>query len=540
MKYLSKISLSRLVFSLIFSIALFYMSKIAFFGEVYKNNYIDIILRSQFKILILIVPIVYFLALLLEKYYKGKYSELITPNKNCNKRLFCLIAFIFLLIIYMVYYLSFYPGGVYIDTWTSYRMLTGQDVFTNQQPVFYTFLLNIVKCFSPNLEIGFAVYTFLQVIFMVSCITYFIYWLLKKNVNPLIVTLITVFFAGFKLYPIYSVSVWKDTPFSLSVFLYAISLIDLIVDFKNRDFKISNIVKFNIFALLSMLLRNNGVYIATLSLFAFIFTLIPSLIKKEKIIHIKVFIITSVITLIVFQVIQCFYSFFGVTMKSLIEESAGIPIQQVARVVITDGNITDDQMEMIEKVLPRELIFKDYYALIVDAIKWDDNFNLEYLEEHKLEYLKLWFELFLQNPGEYVRAYLLQTSGFWSFYVRGEEGYASPKIWESLYSDLSFIDVDLIAKYTHVSFKDELVPTSYYSGGLFFWITFISMFMTYRLSDKKFLLGYLPALTLWLTVMISTPMGSALRYVFVLVLVLPLNVVYPLIAKNLSEKNNTL
>ena len=35
--------------------------------------------------------------------------------------------------------------------------------------------------------------------------------------------------------------------------------------------------------------------------------------------------------------------------------------------------------------------------------------------------------------------------------------------------------------------------------------------------------------------MISTPMGSALRYVYILVLILPLNIVYPMIASKYEE-----
>ena len=63
------------------------------------------------------------------------------------------------------------------------------------------------------------------------------------------------------------------------------------------------------------------------------------------------------------------------------------------------------------------------------------------------------------------------------------------------------------------------------------------MFITYRIANKKYLLAYLPPMLLWATIMVSVPMGSALRYVYALVLAFPLYLVYPLIAKNLSEKS---
>ncbi len=531
-----KLSISRLFFSIIFSLALFFMSKISFFGMVKKNNYMDIVLLSDFKWLILLVPIIYLLALLIEKYYKKIYSYVIIKEDFKNKKLFCIAVFVILLLIYMVYYLTFFPGGVFIDTWTSFRMLTGKIEFTNQQPVFYTLILSLVKLFPNNYEIGFAILTFLQVIFMISCITYFIYWLLDKHVNPIIVTFIALFFGTFNLYPLYSVSVWKDTLFSLAVFVYAITLINIMIDIKNRNIKICNIIAFNIFSLFTMLLRNNGIYVT----FATFLILLISLVifyfyKKQKVAHMKTFLIVSFLTIVLFELIQLAYSLFGINMKGQIEEKIAIPIQQVARVVVTDGNITDKQMELIEKVLSKEEIKYNYCALIVDPIKFNSQFNAKYIEENKFEYLKLWIELFFQNPNEYIRGYLLQTSGFWTFNVRGKEAYASPTLWETLSEELG--TTDLIAKYSHESFKNDLIPTSYFSGGFFFWIIFSTMFITYRIANKKYLLAYLPPMLLWATIMVSVPMGSALRYVYALVLAFPLYLVYPLIAKNLSEKS---
>ena len=199
----------------------------------------DLVFFSEFKILIILIPIIYLLATLLEKHYINIYNYIICEKEFEKKKLFCIVAFIFLLIVYLTYFLTFYPGGVYIDTWTALQMLTGKEDFTNQQPVLYTLMLNIVKVFIPNLVTGFGIFTFIQIIFMISCFTYFIHWLLSKKVNLLIVTFITIFLGIFKLYPLYSISVWKDTPFNLSLFLYTLSLIDLIIDFKNKNIKIS-------------------------------------------------------------------------------------------------------------------------------------------------------------------------------------------------------------------------------------------------------------------------------------------------------------
>ena len=73
-KILSKISFSRLLFSIVFAFSLFYMSKIVFLGYVYYENYMDLVFFSEFKILIILIPIIYLLATLLEKHYINIYN----------------------------------------------------------------------------------------------------------------------------------------------------------------------------------------------------------------------------------------------------------------------------------------------------------------------------------------------------------------------------------------------------------------------------------------------------------------------------------
>ena len=514
------------------------MSKINFLGYVFNENYIDLVFLNEFLILLFLIPVTYLLLFFIEKNYDTIIENMICQKTIKHKKLFCFTAFIFLLIVYLVYYFTFYPGGVYIDSWTALNMLTGENDFTNQQPVLYTLMLSIVKAFLPDLYTGFGIFTLIQVILMVFVFTYFIYWLLIKKVNSILVTLITLFLGFFKLYPLYSVSVWKDTPFSLAIFLYTLTLIDLIIDFKNKEIKIFNIIKFNIFALLVMLLRNNGIYICLGTTFILLLLFIIDIIKKIKIKHFTPFTISSICIIICFFIIQNLYPRFGIDTSSTLVESIGIPLQQVTRVVAVDGNITNEQKELIEKVLPIKNIKKNYRAMLVDPIKWDSKFNNEYLENHLSDYFKLWFELFLQNPDEYFYSYLLQTSGFWTFHVKGSEAFHSAIIWETLNDKLQ--NQNLIAQNSHFSCRENLLKLPYYSGGFFFWITAVSMLLTFRIGKKKYLIAYLPSILLWLTVMISTPMASALRYVYVLVLILPLNFVYPAIIKKMEDERKLL
>lgn len=528
-KILKQISISRLIFSIVFSIALFFMSKIRFYEYVTQNNYMEKIFLNEFLILFLIIPIVYGILYIIEEKYKKIIDIIIKKEENVDKKKFCVLTFLFLFGIYILYYLTFYPGGVYVDTWTSLRMLFGIDEFTSQQPVIYTLCLNIVKMFGENIYAGFGLFTFIQIVLMVTIFTYFAYWLLNKKVNSKVVILIVAFLGFFKLYPLYSVSVWKDTPFSLAMFLYTLNIIDLFLDIQNKNIKKINIIKCSIYTLLIWLFRTNGKYVCLIMYAILLLFYIVNFIKKYSIKGITILFIASTITIAIAMIIEGLYPYFGITAKgSGIGDSIAIPIQQVARVAVAEGNITDEQLELVEKVIPIEILKKEYRATLVDFVKWNAEFDKEYLENHLGEYLKLWFDLLLKNPGEYFKAYLLQTSGYWTFNVKGPEAFHSATTWPTLEEIQT---IDLINQVTAFSFKDDFLKLPYYSGGFFFWIMILSMFITFKNCNVKYLFIYLPNVLLWLSVMASTPMASALRYVYSLVLILPLNIIYPAIAK---------
>ena len=531
---IKKISISRLIFSSVFALALFYMSKIVFLGYVDNENYIEVFYFSEYSILFLLIPIIYAVLYFIEKYYAKGIEHIIGyDNSKCKKAL-CIISAVLLLVVYAIYFLTFYPGGIYIDTWTSFEMLTGAKEFTSQQPVLYTVILNIVKLLMPDYYTGFAIITAVQIILMISVLTYFIYWILDKGVNPIIAFFTILFFAFFKLYPLYSVSVWKDTPFSLVLLLLTLSIIDIVLESNKNKINISTIVKFNISAALVIFLRSNGMYLIIISAAVLVLCFIRKNIK-ENIANFITFVISLLVTIVLCIIIQHSFVLFGIKKTPEIGMTISVPIQQVARVVAVDGNITEEQKELIEKVVPIKTIKSKYRALLVDRIKWDTTFNEKYLVDHLSDYFKLWFELLLQNPSEYFKSYLLQTSGFWTFNVVGEEAYQSAVTWETLNHIAQ--NKNIIADNTNFDFKENILAIEYYSGGFFFWITALSAFITFRLCEKKYLIGYIAPIALWLTVMVATPMGQALRYVYILVLILPLNLIYPaMFAKKNSKE----
>ena len=65
-----------------------------------------------------------------------------------------------------------------------------------------------------------------------------------------------------------------------------------------------------------------------------------------------------------------------------------------------------------------------------------------------------------------------------------------------------------------------------------------SMIFAIKNKNYKNLLIYLPALFTWGTIVLATPIAFSLRYVYILVLMIPLDFVIPFLQKNNNEKGN--
>lgn len=72
--------------------------------------------------------------------------------------------------------------------------------------------------------------------------------------------------------------------------------------------------------------------------------------------------------------------------------------------MVDEGALTDEQEELIGNVLPLDRMRTLYTPYSANALKFSPEFNDEYLESHKVEFLLTWAALFPDNMGSYVRA----------------------------------------------------------------------------------------------------------------------------------------
>ena len=207
-------------------------------------------------------------------------------------------------------------------------------------------------------------------------------------------------------------------------------------------------------------------------------------------------------------------------------EFLAIPTQQITAVLCNDRELTQEQQQQIENVIDLTHIKALYDSHYADNIKELVRAgNQDYLIAHKGEFLKLWIQLGLKYPGDYLKAYIDQTYGYWypgSFYRVAEgEGISASNLG---ISHTPLIGGPLVVKTKEIAIKlGSMLPLygTLWSMGVACWLLIFSIGNALVRQEKQKLLLYLPSAAILLSVLIATPVATDFRYAYFMVFSLP-------------------
>ena len=211
--------------------------------------------------------------------------------------------------------------------------------------------------------------------------------------------------------------------------------------------------------------------------------------------------------------------------ENVFVESVGIPLQQMARVVVTEGEMSAEEEEFMDHLLPLEKYQDYYWPFLVDPIKWAPEFDTEYLDSHKKEFFHVWFSMLTKNFDVYVKQYLMGTYGFW--HIGGETKYEFVKTdiarnWWDMYQNQPFENV------LGYPMQEKIVEKyDYISTGLLVWILLFDIVFCWMRKKSVYIIPLLVMAGNWLTLMVATPTAFGVRYIYLLVIGLPLVLLYP-------------
>jgi hypothetical protein len=215
----------------------------------------------------------------------------------------------------------------------------------------------------------------------------------------------------------------------------------------------------------------------------------------------------------------------------MFQETVGIPLQQMAAVVANDGNISNDEADFLNNILPLNQIKEEYNPDSVDTLKWSDGFDNEFLSIHKIKFFKTYFSLMRKNFNIYVKAYLQQTFWFWAPIQKGNvqcyfsiENTAGNKWLPEFMEKYGIYDKCLLPTVMETPIKCYLsLGNKFIRGGVCLWVMIFSFVLCiFKTNNRKKCLCYLPIVFLWITIMMATPVSHSFRYVLIFAYAMPL------------------
>lgn len=447
---------------------------------------------------------------------------------------FFLGPFILIAVIDLGYlFLAAYPGVLTPDSVSQVRQLM-TNVYSNHHPFWHTMLIklwiSVGLTIFGNMNAAVVLYSVFQILCMAAIFAFVVLTIYQSSHRPLYAILAWVYFAVMPYHIAYSCTMWKDVLFGACVALLITAVFRILTRVGRQNW--INYFVLCVSGIGTGILRSNGWLALAVSGVVFAICLRR---KNAKI-------VVTVLSLIVISGIIK-----GPVIKLLdvsdpaFAESLSIPIQQVARVIADGKELTEDQRELIEQVIPMELLAKDYKSYISDPIKGvlSKAEAGAYLQERKGDFFRLWLTLGMRYPGEYVKAWVDQTKGYWN------GGYDYPYVALDIkasageYGISQVINSPIVARLFRGYFGIfRPVFGTVLSIGIYVWLVLIIFAYLINRRNVNALLC-VPIIAIVLTLLVATPVAYEFRYIYAIFTSIPLLLYvareFPTFAKGAAE-----
>ena len=509
------VSVWRLIYSVAFSIMLMLARHVVYNGGDLTSTYVSDFSPVDILYFVLFLPIVYLVLTLLAVVVNKTAAGFFVASRAHTAPLFIVLT-AFFMILWIPYLMTYWPGGIYSDTVDSIQTAMGNAEWDNHNPILYTFIWRLVFLvtgyFNGNGEYpGLKFFTVFQMLLIALIMAYFIARCVRRGVHRAFVALIIVYTALCPLYPFYGISLWKDTIFSIAMFIFSLFLFATVAG--DEDMKTVDYVWYGLLLLLVIFLRNNGIYIAAFTALITFLILRNQLRAKAR----RLGIISLAVIIISFIIQGPVYDSLG--FNSIKKgESLGIPIQQTAYIIASGGVIEDEAYEVLDEIMPMYNWITLYDPVVADTIKFDPSFNRTYFNMRTGDFIKAYLTLIKDNPIPALKGYMLATMGFWDATKSSSIAY----ICNTHFGNATFFMTDYFEYYLGWSFKKLVEPKHYLSSGLMVWFMLLTLVAALSKRRYRLVIPILPTIGLWLTLMIATPVSFSFRYVYSLFLCIPL------------------
>ena len=456
------------------------------------------------SIMLLEFIIIALITFLLIKTLMAKLDFSFGKSVNNPKKVFWL-SFLFIAFVYLLTSLVYYPANILPDSMNSlnHTLLSPEVALSNHHPICYSALISLFLNIGKNLLKfdllkSIYLYTLFQILYISFVIAYSMKLLAELKTNRIIVIGCILIYALFPHFNMFAVTMWKDPLFSASIMLLSTLLIKVLVDPQYEN-SWQYLVLITISLLFVLFFRNNGIYIV---LATFCFLLILSKLNITKIIMIGYVVFYFLFTGIGYDLLN---------IEKVKVEAFAVPLQQTAYTLqVDDKMFNEEDLLFLNKILPIETWKEAYTPRCVDDIKWNKNFDKNFFAENINDFLKIYIRTLPKALRYYVDSYLCATQGFWDPVNQTNHEYYSTQI-GIISNNHGIYQRDILAE-RGIDAKPYFSSMPLVSTGLMFWLILLSMIVLFFNYGKKILIFTIPYISLWVTLMVATPLAFGARY----------------------------
>ena len=413
--------------------------------------------------------------------------------------------------IYLIYlFFVAYPGSVTSDAmWQIDQTYYGN--YSVHHPFWHTMCIKLFMSIGYGLfedvNAAAATYNGAQGLAAAACFAYAVVTLYQYRIPKGSIAAVYAMFAFLPHHITYSGTMWKDVPFGLAMLVVVVSMFRIMRNVgKNR---LLNYAVFLVGGIGAAVFRTNGWY-ALLAAFVMLLLFFRKRCKELLVPWLVVLVIGWIM-------IDPAMTWLNVKRNNFLE-GLSVPMQQVARVITEGCELTEEETGMLSKIMDLERIPEVYWPQCCDPVKGEirdeDPARLEYLMEHKADYLKLWIQLGLKYPWVYVEAWVEETKGYWNggydYYIYAQ--YVQENDYGMYMVEQENLVHDLVKAYFTIT-RETVVFQPFQSIGLNIWILSFLCFLNMAWGRKEFLLT-MPIVAVVFTLWLTTPVFSEFRYAY--------------------------
>jgi hypothetical protein len=314
---------------------------------------------------------------------------------------------VFMLLTEIVWIIAFFPGTIQPDAYIQLLMKCGEYEMTGHYPVISTELIGLCidagRYLFGSDSAGVFIYTLPQYVIQCLVFTYTLYLMYRMKSPVLLRGAALLAYSVAPLFPIWGITVVKDTYYYIFFTLMICSLIDLLTE-KSEKRNIRARVLLIVACAFMPLFRNDGKYVVVLSmLFALIFM------KKYR----RNVLAGMAACIFVVLMVEKVYMPANDIKAGPIRESLSIPLQQTARYISEHpDDITQEEQKILQSVFDVDIyeLPEMYNPGLSDSVKalfvYEPDLNA------LKNYFKVWFNQLLRHPDTYIQAFLNQTYAY--------------------------------------------------------------------------------------------------------------------------------